>query len=66
LYYIPAGDAGDMTVYKKPFLHCVLSHLVQNKEFIENLQDEILDLSFVEKNNDLYKFHQVEYVLDKE
>ncbi|XP_048763594.2 prolyl 3-hydroxylase OGFOD1-like isoform X2 [Ostrea edulis] len=51
-------DVGDIQAYKKPFFHCVMSNLVQSKEFIENLQDEILDLSFVEKNNDLYKFHQ--------
>lgn len=53
------GECGDIKAYRRPFFHCMLSNLVQNKDFTANLQDEILDLNFVEKNNDLYKFHQV-------
>ena len=53
------GDCGDIQGFKRPFFHCMLSNLVQNEDFISRLQEEILDLNFVQKNNDLYKFHQV-------
>lgn len=53
------GECGDIKAYRRPFFHCMLSNLVQNEDFIASLQDEILDLNFVEKSNDLYKFHQV-------
>ncbi|XP_061181742.1 prolyl 3-hydroxylase OGFOD1-like [Saccostrea echinata] len=51
-------DTGVVQACKSPFFHCVLSKLVQNENFVESLMDEVLDLNFVEKNNDLYKFHQ--------
>ncbi|XP_062592706.1 prolyl 3-hydroxylase OGFOD1-like [Saccostrea cucullata] len=51
-------DNGDVQAFKRPFFHCVLSNLVLSENFIESLMDEVLDLNFVEKNNDLYKFHQ--------
>jgi hypothetical protein len=42
-----------------PFRHCILSNFLQDEEAVDSLQDELLELNFAEKNNDLYKFHQV-------
>jgi len=41
-----------------PFPHCVLSDLIKGHNFLDGLKDELLDLVYFEKNNDLYKFSQ--------
>uniref|UniRef100_A0A8D2DZG1 2-oxoglutarate and iron dependent oxygenase domain containing 1 n=1 Tax=Sciurus vulgaris TaxID=55149 RepID=A0A8D2DZG1_SCIVU len=41
-----------------PFLHCVIPNFIQNQDFLEGLQKELLNLDFHEKYNDLYKFQQ--------
>uniref|UniRef100_I3M6T4 2-oxoglutarate and iron dependent oxygenase domain containing 1 n=1 Tax=Ictidomys tridecemlineatus TaxID=43179 RepID=I3M6T4_ICTTR len=41
-----------------PFLHCVITNFIQNQDFLEGLQKELLNLDFHEKYNDLYKFQQ--------
>ncbi|XP_049642068.1 prolyl 3-hydroxylase OGFOD1 [Suncus etruscus] len=41
-----------------PFPHCVIPNFIQNQNFVEELQKELLNLNFHEKCNDLYKFHQ--------
>lgn len=46
-------------VYNKPFMCCCLPNFVENESSLADLKDELLDLEFFEKNNDLYKFHQV-------
>ncbi|KAL3869659.1 hypothetical protein ACJMK2_042324 [Sinanodonta woodiana] len=54
-YYHESSGTG---LYHKPFAHCVLPNFVQDEQFVENLQNELMDLNFTEKSNDLYKFHQ--------
>ncbi|XP_037078380.1 prolyl 3-hydroxylase OGFOD1-like [Pollicipes pollicipes] len=46
------------TAFKEPFKCCQLKNFISDHEFLDSLKDELLDLDFVEKNNDLYKFHQ--------
>ncbi|XP_054856659.1 prolyl 3-hydroxylase OGFOD1 [Eublepharis macularius] len=41
-----------------PFCHCVIPNFIQNENFLEGLQKELLSLDFHEKCNDLYKFKQ--------
>ncbi|XP_069127240.1 prolyl 3-hydroxylase OGFOD1-like isoform X2 [Argopecten irradians] len=53
-----AYDQGGLQLCHEPFTHCVLPAFIEEEEFLESLQDELLDLTFAEKNNDLYKFHQ--------
>jgi hypothetical protein len=43
----------------EPFTHCSISNLINNQEFIDNLRNELNKIKYKEKNNDLYKFHQV-------
>uniref|UniRef100_A0A3B1K777 Uncharacterized protein n=1 Tax=Astyanax mexicanus TaxID=7994 RepID=A0A3B1K777_ASTMX len=43
----------------EPFLHCKISNFVQNQSFVQGLQEELLQLNFNSKSNDLYKFLQV-------
>ncbi|XP_078400122.1 prolyl 3-hydroxylase OGFOD1 isoform X1 [Cetorhinus maximus] len=42
----------------QPFTHCVISNFIQSQTFLEGLQNELLQLNFHEKSNDLYKFKQ--------
>ncbi|XP_029464570.1 prolyl 3-hydroxylase OGFOD1 isoform X2 [Rhinatrema bivittatum] len=41
-----------------PFHHCVIPNFIQSQTFLEGLQNELLNLNFREKSNDLYKFKQ--------
>jgi hypothetical protein len=36
-----------------------MSNVISDERFLEELRDELLDEICYEKNNDLYKFHQV-------
>ncbi|XP_045159560.2 prolyl 3-hydroxylase OGFOD1-like [Mercenaria mercenaria] len=51
-------DASGVEISHGPFRHCVLPNFLKDEEAISKLQDELMDLEFSEKNNDLYKFHQ--------
>ncbi|XP_033730695.1 prolyl 3-hydroxylase OGFOD1-like [Pecten maximus] len=53
-----ACDAGGLQLCHEPFTHGVLPTFIEDEEFLESLQEELLDLTFTEKNNDLYKFYQ--------
>ena len=47
--------------FNKPFRCCQLHNFVgDGAPFLRRLQDELLGLDFIEKNNDLYKFHQTD------
>lgn len=46
-------------IFNQPFQYCVLPNFVKDEQFLEGLKDELLDQIFTEKNNDLYKFQQV-------
>ncbi|KAK3562209.1 hypothetical protein QTP86_030355 [Hemibagrus guttatus] len=50
--------AGSVQLDCEPFPHCVIRNFVQNESFVENLRDELLQLNFHSKSNDLYKFQQ--------
>uniref|UniRef100_A0AAR2KKM9 Prolyl 3-hydroxylase OGFOD1 n=1 Tax=Pygocentrus nattereri TaxID=42514 RepID=A0AAR2KKM9_PYGNA len=42
-----------------PFRHCRIQNFIHSQGFAQNLRDELLQLSFHNKSNDLYKFKQV-------
>lgn len=47
-------------LFHEPYTHCVLSDVVTDLGFITELKNECkTKLKYIEKNNDLYKFHQV-------
>ncbi|XP_013787947.1 prolyl 3-hydroxylase OGFOD1-like isoform X2 [Limulus polyphemus] len=48
------------TVLADPFRCCVLPNFIKDdsETFLEALKNELVELKFTEKNNDLYKFHQ--------
>lgn len=49
-----------VTLNHEPFTHCIVSDLVADENFINELNKEVKSkLKFAQKNNDLYKFHQV-------
>lgn len=47
-----------VSFYQEPFFHGVINNFIQEREFLQNLQEELAELTFAEKNNDLYKFYQ--------
>ncbi|XP_067906049.1 prolyl 3-hydroxylase OGFOD1 [Heterodontus francisci] len=47
-----------LLVSTQPFTHCVIPNFIQSQAFLEGLQNELLQLNFHEKSNDLYKFKQ--------
>ncbi|XP_049329648.1 prolyl 3-hydroxylase OGFOD1 [Astyanax mexicanus] len=49
---------GSVELDCEPFLHCKISNFVQNQSFVQGLQEELLQLNFNSKSNDLYKFLQ--------
>lgn len=52
------SEAG-LQMFCKPFQCCQMPNFINNERFLEELRDELLDQICYEKNNDLYKFHQV-------
>jgi len=46
------------TLITEPFRCCQLNDFVSDAGFLDALKDELLELDFIEKNNDLYKFQQ--------
>lgn len=52
------SDVDGPFIYNEPFFCCHLPKFIENETFLTELKDELLDLTFYEKNNDLYKFHQ--------
>ena len=54
------ADNERMCLYSQPFPCCSLKQFVETKsrEDIGNLIQELDDLDYVQKNNDLYKFRQ--------
>jgi len=43
----------------QPFRYCQMQNFIRDEQFLDGLRDELSDLICYEKNNDLYKFHQV-------
>ncbi|XP_041359962.1 prolyl 3-hydroxylase OGFOD1-like [Gigantopelta aegis] len=43
---------------QEPFCHITIPQFIQDVHFLKQLEGELSSLSYVEKNNDLYKFHQ--------
>jgi hypothetical protein len=48
----------DVHVDTSPFKHCIVENFIQDTEYLRELKEELLDLKFVRKRNDLYQFHQ--------
>jgi len=40
-----------------------MQNFIQDENFLEGLRNELSDLICYEKNNDLYKFHQVNFAI---
>lgn len=51
--------AGSVHFECDPFPHCKIDNFLQNEQFAKSLRDELLQLNFHRKSNDLYKFQQV-------
>ncbi|XP_036441810.1 prolyl 3-hydroxylase OGFOD1 [Colossoma macropomum] len=49
---------GSIELDCEPFPHCKIRNFIQNESFAQSLQDELLQLNFNNKSNDLYKFQQ--------
>ncbi|XP_023218825.1 prolyl 3-hydroxylase OGFOD1-like [Centruroides sculpturatus] len=49
---------GCVEFHSDPFPVCVLPKFINEKESLRRLKEELLDLTYHEKNNDLYTFHQ--------
>lgn len=49
-----------------PFPHCVIPNFIESQNFLEGLKNELLDLHFNEKSNDLYQFKQSDDLKKKE
>jgi hypothetical protein len=45
-----------------PFKHCIIRNFVKDEEYLKHLKEELLELQFKEKSNDLYKFYQVLFI----
>ncbi|XP_069693460.1 prolyl 3-hydroxylase OGFOD1 [Periplaneta americana] len=41
-----------------PFKHCIAEDFIEETEFLKELKEELLELDFIMKRNDLYQFHQ--------
>ncbi len=50
---------GNIHLDCEPFPHCRITHFLQSESFVGSLQEELLQLNFNSKSNDLYKFQQV-------
>ncbi|XP_019695755.1 prolyl 3-hydroxylase OGFOD1 [Harpegnathos saltator] len=48
----------DIEVISKPFRICRISNFLRNKEFLEKVKDELLNMEFKRKVIDLYQFEQ--------
>lgn len=51
-------DLNGISLYHEPYTHCIVDNLLNNQQFQQELKQELLELKFKKKNNDLYKFHQ--------
>jgi len=51
-------ERSGVRVHTSPFTCTVLEGVVEQEEFLEELQQELEGLEFQEKNNDLYRFRQ--------
>ena len=48
-------------IHTSPFKCCLIPNFISDEEFLEALAKELIQLSFFQKSNDLYKFHQVSW-----
>lgn len=56
------ADHTGAEVLAEPFRHVSLPRFLDDAGYIENLITELQSLDMQEKNNDLYKFKQVEFI----
>jgi len=52
------SEKDGIRIFKTPFTCTVIDKLVDGDEFLEAFKNELEELDYVEKNNDLYKFRQ--------
>ncbi|KAM4722019.1 prolyl 3-hydroxylase OGFOD1 [Rhinophrynus dorsalis] len=55
-----SGEFGAVVLDAVPFPHGVIRPFIQGSRFLEELKEELLNLNFHPKSNDLYKFQQSE------
>ncbi|CAB3984871.1 prolyl 3-hydroxylase OGFOD1, partial [Paramuricea clavata] len=51
-------DGSGVSLHTYPFKHCIIRNFVKDEEYLKHLKEELLELQFKEKSNDLYKFYQ--------
>jgi prolyl 3-hydroxylase /prolyl 3,4-dihydroxylase len=51
-------DLDGISLYHEPYTHCIIDNLLNNEQFQQELKQQLLELKFKKKNNDLYKFCQ--------
>ncbi|KAG8437670.1 hypothetical protein GDO86_008396 [Hymenochirus boettgeri] len=54
------GQFGPVVLDSVPFSHGVIQPFIKNTGFLEELREELLELNFQPKSNDLYQFKQSE------
>jgi hypothetical protein len=58
MYFSIFPESG-VSMHMYPFKHCIIRNFVQDDNYLEHLKEELFQLQFTEKSNDLYKFNQV-------
>jgi hypothetical protein len=48
----------DVHVDNSPFKHCIVENFISDTKYLKELKEELLNLRFSMKRNDLYQFHQ--------
>ena len=56
---ISTSPTDGLNLSQTPFCHCELPDFLEDNKLLDELQTELVDLDFTQKNNDLYKFLQV-------
>lgn len=63
-FYIFSITEKGAVIHTVPFKCCVIPNFISDEDILSRLETELLALKFLEKSNDLYKFHQVNYAIN--
>ena len=50
------------TIYQEPFTCCVMTDFIKDTDFVSQLKEDLMELEFCQKSNDLYQFEQVGFL----
>ena len=51
-----------ITIYQEPFTCCVITDFIKDPDFVCQLKEDLMELEFCQKSNDLYQFEQVGFL----